>query len=152
MGDDEFHFDLIDPKQLPEARSVAFWEAHVFYEMLWGERPVNLLDVGGLPKVPVYIVQGKGDDVCPPTYARMLESLLRGAGFDVNAAYVDDGHQVSGSGIKGAVRLVLRKFILAYMNSVFLKSSLMWKQRARITLIMIGLLFDRLSDLNSTFA
>ena len=41
-----------------------------------------------LPKVPIAIVQGKGDDVCPPVYAQTLETLLRENGYDVDAVYV----------------------------------------------------------------
>jgi hypothetical protein len=60
MGDRDFAMNEIKQEQLEEARRVAFWESHVFYEMLWGESAVNLLDVAKLPKVPIFIVQGKG--------------------------------------------------------------------------------------------
>jgi hypothetical protein len=60
MGDKEFEMNKIQQAQLEEARSVSFWEAHIFYELLWGESAVNLLDVSKLPKVPIFIVQGKG--------------------------------------------------------------------------------------------
>jgi hypothetical protein len=60
MGDNTYKMNEIQAAQLEEARRVSFWESHVFYEMLWGESAVNLLDVAKLPKVPIYIVQGKG--------------------------------------------------------------------------------------------
>lgn len=60
MGDRAFAMNEIQAGQLEEARRVAFWESHVFYEMLWGESSVNLLDVSKLPKVPIFIVQGRG--------------------------------------------------------------------------------------------
>jgi len=110
MGDLEFEMNKILPSKIAEARSVAFWESHIFYEMLFGESPVNLLDVSKLPKVPIYIVQGKGDEVTPPEFAKNLESLLLNHGYEVVAYYVDDGHKVTGNAIRDAVRLSAQTF------------------------------------------
>jgi len=104
VGEKEFNFNEIDPKNIEEARSVAFFEAHIFYEILWGDKPIDFLNVDLLPKVPVWIVQGKGDDVCPPKYAQKLEELLTQKGFQVNATYVEDGHKVTGNNIRNSVR------------------------------------------------
>jgi len=110
-GDVEHNFNQIDPKSLPEARSVSFWEAHIFYELLWGEKALDLLDVDKLPKVPISIVQGKGDDVCPPIYAQNLEKKLIAHGFKVESFYVDSGHRcLTGNPIQNAVTNCAVKF------------------------------------------
>jgi len=109
-GDKDFNINEIMPENLEEARSVAFWEAHIFYEMLWGETPVNLLDVSLIPDVPIYIVQGKGDEVCPPIFAQNLEKLLKESGHKVTSFFVDDGHKVTGNAIRDAVRFSTVKF------------------------------------------
>jgi len=114
MGDTDFKFNEIDPKNIEEARSVGFFEAHIFYEMLWGEKPIDVLDVKKLPKVPITIVQGKGDDVCPPLYAQNLEKLLKAEGFDVTSYYVEDGHKVTGNNIRDAVRTGAVNFSAAF--------------------------------------
>lgn len=104
-------------EELEEARSVAFWEAHIFYEMLWGSKPLDILaDIPNLPKVPIAIVQGKGDEVCPPIYAQALEKHLREHGYDVHAVYVDDGHKVTGNGIRDAVREAVERFADNYLK------------------------------------
>jgi len=113
MGDTEHQFNEIKPELLEEARSVSFWESHIFYEMFWGPKPVNLLDVSKLPKVPIWIVQGLGDDVCPPIYAQGLEKKLKEAGFDVTSFYVEEGHKVTGkavNNIRNAVRTSVVRF------------------------------------------
>jgi len=111
MGEKEFQMNNVIPgPNLEEARSVAFFEAHIFYEMLWGDSAVNLLDVSKIPKVPIYIVQGKGDEVCPPVFAQNLEKLLLSNGFDVTSFYVDDGHKVTGNAIRDSVRTSAIRF------------------------------------------
>lgn len=111
MGEKEYEMNKIVEAQLGEARSVAFWESHVFYEMLWGEDPVDILrDLVKIPRVPIYIVQGRGDEVCPPEFALNLEKLFRAHDYDVTAYYVDDGHKVTGSGIRDHVRLSAIQF------------------------------------------
>lgn len=96
--------------------------------MLWGEAPVDILgELTKIPKVPIYIVQGKGsshfhsyvtthfcnilgDEVTPPEFAMNLENLFRTNGYEVTSYYVDDGHKVSGNAIRDAVRLSAVKF------------------------------------------
>lgn len=85
--------------------------------MLWGSKPIDILaDIPKLPKVPIAIVQGKGDDVCPPIFAQALEKELRSHGYDVHAAYVDDGHKVSGNAIRDAVRAAVERFANEYQK------------------------------------
>jgi fermentation-respiration switch protein FrsA (DUF1100 family) len=115
LGETEAEFNKILPEELEEARSVSFWESHIFYEMLWGSMPLDILgDIPKLPKVPISIVQGKGDDVCPPIFAQALEQALRSNGYDAHAAYVDDGHKVTGNAIRDAVRAAVEEFANDY--------------------------------------
>jgi len=116
MGETDSEFNKIKAEELEEARSVSFWESHIFYEMLWGSKPVDILgDIGKIPDVPISIVQGKGDEVCPPTFAKNLEKALRDSGHSkVDAAYVDDGHKVTGNAIRDAVRDAVERFALNY--------------------------------------
>jgi len=109
-GEKDFKMNEILPEYLEEARSVAFWESHIFYEMLWGDSPVNILDVSLVPDVPIFIVQGKGDEVCPPIYAQNLEKLLIESGHRVTSFFVDDGHKVTGNAIRDSVRHSAIKF------------------------------------------
>lgn len=115
LGETDCEFNKIKEEEIEEARSVSFWEAHIFYEMLWGEKPLDILgDIPKLPKVPIAIVQGKGDDVCPPVFAKALEQRLLEHGYDVDAAFVDDGHKVTGDAIRDAVRDAIAKFAASH--------------------------------------
>lgn len=117
MGETDCEFNKIKEEEIAEARSVSFWEAHIFYEMLWGSDPLDILgNIPLLPKVPISIVQGKGDEVCPPTFAQALEEALKKNGYQVHAAYVDDGHKVTGNGIRDAVRDAVLSFAKNYLN------------------------------------
>lgn len=85
--------------------------------MLWGSNKLDILaDIPKLPKVPISIVQGKGDDVTPPKFAQELEQALKDHGYQVDAAYVDDGHKVTGNGIRDAVRDAVERFATGYLK------------------------------------
>jgi len=116
-GDTDLEFNKIKPEHLGTARSVGFWESHIFYEMLWGPKPLDILgNISKLPKVPIAIVQGKGDEICPPVYAQNLERALLSHGYDVSAWYVDDGHKVTGGGIRTAVREAAERFAKNFLK------------------------------------
>jgi len=124
---EKFYMDETDPgfcddfsqissyPYLPEARSIAFWEANVIQKFLYGQEPIDLL--GGLvklPKVPIEIVHGKGDLLCPMVYAELLENSLKSNGYSVTAHYIDSGHRVTNNPILEGVRAAVERFAKNY--------------------------------------
>mmetsp|Transcript_28551 Transcript_28551/g.39528 ORF Transcript_28551/g.39528 Transcript_28551/m.39528 type:complete len:343 (-) Transcript_28551:111-1139(-) len=114
MDETSYKFNQIDEKDIGEARSVAFWEAALMLKMLCGGPEGKGLDlisgVPKIPKVPIYIVHGKGDLLCPIEYAERLEKTFRENGFSVDAVYIDSGHKVSNEPILEGVRAAVEKF------------------------------------------
>jgi len=102
-------------KDLPEARSVAFWEVSLILKMAHGKERLDLLgNIQKLPKVPIEIVHGKEDYLCPVKYAEMLENSLKEHGYQVNANYVGGGHKIVGPLVKAGVRDAVERFAAIY--------------------------------------
>merc|ERR1712224_1086998 len=100
MEEDEselLDFDVIDESMYAEAISVSFFEARLFlrgvYEKEEAEDELDLLgSVQSLSSttssVPVWVVQGTGDAVCPDKFARMLVTKLEMANVLQGAYFV----------------------------------------------------------------
>ena len=70
---------IIDESQLPEAQSVAFFECRLFLRGTF-EEPIDLVGaVGALEKLPTWVVQGTGDEVCPEIFAQSLVQAMEAA-------------------------------------------------------------------------
>jgi len=104
-------------KDLPEARSVAFWEVSLIHKMAYGTDRSDLLgNIKKLPKVPIEIVHGQEDFLCPKKYAEMLESKLKEHGYQVNSNYVGGGHKIVGPLVKAGVRDAVERFAAKFGN------------------------------------
>jgi len=102
-----------EKKDLPEARSVTWFEISLFYQMLFGEQKyVIMQNLNRLPKVPIAIVHGLGDALCPAGYAENLEKELKKLGYQVTADYVQSGHQIVNNPILEAVHKAVENFIV----------------------------------------
>jgi proline iminopeptidase len=101
---------VIDEALFPEAVSVSFFECRLFLKGTF-EDPVDLLgDVGRLSGMPLWVVQGTGDDVCPDIYARQLVQRFDEEGVVHSARFVDAGHRASSNGIALALQECLEEF------------------------------------------
>jgi len=108
--------EISSHRDLPEARSVAFWEVSVMYHFLFEKELDLLANIQKLPKVPISIVHGKGDLLCPSTYAEMLENALKKHGYEVTASYIDSGHKISNNPIREGVRQAAERFATKYIS------------------------------------
>lgn len=109
---------VIDEALFPETVSVAFFEARLFLRGTF-EEPVDLLAaraVEQLRGLPIWIVQGTGDGVCPDVYARQLVQCLDEAGIANTSRFVDAGHRASSTGIAAALRESLEEFYTEIMQ------------------------------------
>lgn len=72
------------PKEVdPEARSLGIHETHFFSSL---PDTLNLLDparIRSLQKIPITIVQGEFDTICPPQFAKKVADLLPHANFQL---------------------------------------------------------------------
>ena len=113
--------ETIDESKFEEAQSIAFFEARLFlngaYEL--SSDQLDLLEdtkklketEGSDPyHVPVWVVQGTGDAVCPDKFAQMLVDKLDKAGVLMAAHFVDAGHKSSSDGIKKQLQVVVKEF------------------------------------------
>jgi proline iminopeptidase len=85
---------VINPKYLPEATSVAFFETRLWLHGSY-ENPSNLLDRidPALTQMPIWICQGRLDQVCPPRYARQFMDAIDDIGSIFSARFLDSGHE-----------------------------------------------------------
>jgi len=103
---------------LGEARSVAFWEVSLIHKMAFGTERYDILkNIQKIPKVPIEIVHGSVDFLCPSKYANMLEQSLKEHGYQVTANYVGDGHKIVGPLVKAGVREAVERFAAKYMEN-----------------------------------
>jgi proline iminopeptidase len=117
MDEKTYQFNQIVPSQIEEARSVAFWEAHIGYQLCFGNNPVDLIaGVSRIPKVPIEIVHGKGDFLCPVRYAQRLEEALLASGHDVKATYIESGHKVVNAPILEGVKNAVNRYAERYFE------------------------------------
>ena len=111
--------DRLDPYVIneglfPEAISVSFFEARLFLRGTF-EEPIDLLaNIGTLRSMPIWVVQGTGDGVCPDVYARQLVESFDKAGIRHTSRFVDAGHRSSSNGITEA----LLKSLVEFYDSV----------------------------------
>jgi len=114
---DEFE-EIRGHKSLPEARSVAFWEItvmnHFLLDPTWNLLGANLRNI---PKVPIDIVHGRGDLLCPSEYAEGLENALKDLGHQVRANYIDSGHRITNNAIMEGVREAVERFAAEYKET-----------------------------------
>jgi len=66
--------------------------------------------------VPVWVVQGTGDAVCPDKFARRLVDKLDAAGVLRGAYFVDAGHKASSTGIRDKLIEVVEIFRSLYVT------------------------------------
>ena len=84
----------IDPPNYPEAQSIAFFETRLWLHGSYEEPTSNLLDrVDQLTAMPIWICQGRRDEVCPPKYAGKLRDALDDVGAQYTARFLDAGHE-----------------------------------------------------------
>ena len=113
--------ETIDESKFEEAQSIAFFEARLFlngaYELSSDQLDLledtkKLKETGGSDPyhVPVWVVQGTGDAVCPDKFAHMLVDKLEKAGVLMAAHFVDAGHKSSSDGIKKQLQVVVKEF------------------------------------------
>lgn len=130
--------ETIDESLYAEAQSVSFFEVRLFlngvyeqggvapdgrFDLLEGVRSLRAeeeADCGATGgdgtavnvghRVPVWVVQGTGDAVCPEIFAKKLVDRLRERGVLMNAYFVDGGHKASSTGIKDQLKIVVEEF------------------------------------------
>jgi len=87
--------DEIDVHDIRQARSVAFFETRLWITGSY-EHPSNLLSrVNQLTTMPIFICQGRRDEVCPPRYARMFADALDDEEAYYSVRFLDSGHEQS---------------------------------------------------------
>jgi len=121
--------ETIDESKFEEAQSIAFFEARLFlngvYELSSDQLDLledtkKLKEIGRDPYlVPVWVVQGTGDAVCPDKFAHMLVDKLKNRGVLVAAHFVDAGHKSSSDGIKKQLQVVVNEFHKKYTKERF---------------------------------
>lgn len=91
--------NLLDPNKIddaiyPEAQSIAFFETRLWLHGSFEEPTSNLLDrVDQLSNMPVWICQGRRDEVCPAKYAGKLRDALDDQDAIYTARFIDAGHE-----------------------------------------------------------
>jgi proline iminopeptidase len=85
---------VIDEEYLPEATSVAFFETRLWLHGSY-EDPSNILDRidPALTQMPIWICQGRLDEVCPPRYARQFMDAIDDIGAFFSARFLESGHE-----------------------------------------------------------
>lgn len=86
--------EVIDNEYLPEATSVAFFETRLWLHGSY-EVSTNILDRidPALTQMPIWICQGRLDEVCPPRYARQFMDAIDDIGSIFSARFLDSGHE-----------------------------------------------------------
>eukprot|EP00009_Paramoeba_aestuarina_P008123 CAMPEP_0201520672 /NCGR_PEP_ID=MMETSP0161_2-20130828/12029_1 /ASSEMBLY_ACC=CAM_ASM_000251 /TAXON_ID=180227 /ORGANISM="Neoparamoeba aestuarina, Strain SoJaBio B1-5/56/2" /LENGTH=351 /DNA_ID=CAMNT_0047919133 /DNA_START=98 /DNA_END=1153 /DNA_ORIENTATION=- len=113
MDELEHQYNEVGEKDIAEARSVAFWEASLFYSLAFGDENAYWDIIGNInkiPKVPIHIVHGTGDFLCPIEFAKKLENSFINNNFEIKCDYVDSGHKVANLPIREAVRKAVEEF------------------------------------------
>jgi proline iminopeptidase len=84
----------IDPRVLPEAMSIAFFENRLFLDGTFDD-PSDLLGaVHRMKQIHIWICQGLRDKVCPTKYGALrLADALVDAGVTVRSQFLDAGHE-----------------------------------------------------------
>ena len=101
----------IDEEQYPEAQSVAFFECRLFLRGTF-EEPLDLVGAARqLGKLPTWVVQGTGDEVCPEIFAQGLVQALKAAGVPTTAHFIAAGHKAGSDGMSLALRGCVDDFL-----------------------------------------
>ena len=87
--------DEIDMQDIRVSRSIAFFETRMWITGSY-EQPSDLLSrVDRLTTMPIFICQGRRDEVCPARYARKLADALDDEGAYYSVRFIDSGHEQS---------------------------------------------------------
>lgn len=86
--------EVINHEYFPEATSVAFFETRLWLHGSY-EDPSHILDRidPALTQMPIWICQGRLDEVCPPRYARQFMDAIDDIGAIFTARFVESGHE-----------------------------------------------------------
>lgn len=110
-------YDTINELKYAEAQSVSFFEVRLFLKGAYESSPSELDLLGSVGKlesgnhgVPVWVVQGTGDKVCPDTFAQKLVAKLQESGVLKESYFVDAGHKASSKKINDKLKEVVEEF------------------------------------------
>lgn len=106
--------DVIDNTYFPEAQSVAFFETRLWLHGSY-EAPSNLMSrIDQLTGFPIWICQGKYDEVCPPRYAQKLADALEEVDAQITMRSIPSGHEQSDPIMAKCLDRSLREYIEDY--------------------------------------
>ena len=100
------HLEPVSPEEVDREtqdahfESIGLLEAYYFVNNCFMEEGFLLKNAGHIPKVPISIVQGQYDMVCPPLYAYKLRRALEQTGHEVAWNLVLAGHSKSDPALK----------------------------------------------------
>lgn len=102
---------VIDTSDFPEAQSVAFFETRLWLHGSF-ESPSNLLDrVDQLEGIPIWICQGKYDNVCPAHNARHLVKALEQIDVPLKAYFVEANHEGTDPVMAVCLKNIMNEFL-----------------------------------------
>jgi pimeloyl-ACP methyl ester carboxylesterase len=103
--------NYIDTTFLPEAQSVAYFETTFWLHGSYDEPVTDLLgQVNRLVDTPVWICQGRYDEVCPERYAHRLVDALEEARVPHAAFFVQGGHEDTDPVLELCLKQVLHEY------------------------------------------
>ena len=105
---------VIDPTDFAEAQSVAFFETRLWLHGVY-ESPTNLLErVDQLEGIPIWICQGKYDNVCPVRNARHLVDALEQIDVPLKAYFVEANHEGTDPVMAVCLKNIMNEFLQYY--------------------------------------
>jgi proline iminopeptidase len=103
--------NTIDETRMPEAQSVAFFETRLWIHASL-EEPSNLIQrVDRLSETPIWMCQGRRDEVCPPENAQHLAQALEQAGAPLTAQFIDSGHEDTDPVMEACLKESMSQFL-----------------------------------------
>jgi proline iminopeptidase len=97
-----------------EAQSVAFFETRLWLHETF-EQPSNLLQrTDQLRGIPIWICQGKFDNVCPVQNARDLVDALDKDGIPVEAHFLNAKHEDTDPVMAACLKNIMNEFLICY--------------------------------------
>lgn len=107
---------VIVESRFQEAQSVAFFETRLWLHGTF-EKPSNLLSrVDQLQGIPMWICQGKHDNVCPVQNAQHLVSALQDIDIPLQAHFVDANHEDTDPVMAKCLKNITQDFLEFYSN------------------------------------
>lgn len=98
-------------KSFPEAQSVAFFETRLWLHETF-EKPSHLLDrVEKLQDIPIWICQGKYDNVCPAQNARVLVNALEKYKVPLQAHFLEANHEDTDPLMAACLKSIVDEFL-----------------------------------------